>query len=77
LAPIARPAVIGALKRSTRNRRPRHHEIDWHRTIRANLKHYQPDYGVIVPETRIGYGRTRNELRASEHDLVASPKGAG
>ena len=63
LAAPMRQAVIGALKRSTRNRRPRHHEIDWNRTIRANLKHYQPDYGVIVPETRIGFGRTRNELR--------------
>ena len=61
-APL-RQAVTGALKRSTRNRRPRHHEIDWHRTIRANLKHYQPEYGVIVPETRIGFGRSRHELR--------------
>jgi Mg-chelatase subunit ChlD len=58
-----RQAVIGALKRSTRTRRPRHNEIDWNRTIRANLKHYQPEYKTIVPETRIGYGRKRNELR--------------
>jgi len=63
LAAPMRQAVTGALKRSTRNRRPRHHEIDWNRTIRANLKHYQPEYGVIVPETRIGFGRSRNELR--------------
>jgi Mg-chelatase subunit ChlD len=56
-------SVTGALKRSTRNRRPRYHEIDWNRTIRANLKHYQPEYGVIVPATRVGYGRSRNELR--------------
>ena len=63
LAAPMRQAVIGALKRSTRNRRPRHGEIDWNRTIRANLKHYQPEYGVIVPETRIGYGRTRSELK--------------
>jgi Mg-chelatase subunit ChlD len=63
LAAPMRQAVAGALKRSTRNRRPRHNEIDWNRTIRANLKHYQPDYGVIVPETRIGYGRTRHELK--------------
>jgi Mg-chelatase subunit ChlD len=62
LAAPMRQAVIGALKRSSRNRRPRHAEIDWHRTIRANLKHYQPDYGVIVPETRIGYGRARQQL---------------
>lgn len=59
-----RQAVIGALKRSARTRRPRHSEIDWNRTIRANLKHYQPEYRTIVPETRIGYGRRRNELRS-------------
>jgi Mg-chelatase subunit ChlD len=58
-----RQAVSGALKRSTRTRRPRHHEIDWNRTIRANLKHYQAEYRTIVPETRIGYGRKRQQLR--------------
>jgi Mg-chelatase subunit ChlD len=58
-----RQAVAGALKRSTRTRRPRHAEIDWDRTIRGNLKHYQPEYRTIVPETRIGYGRKRNALR--------------
>ncbi len=63
LAAPMRQAVIGALRRSTRNMRPRHNEIDWNRTLRANLKHYQPDYGVIVPETRIGYGRARNALK--------------
>jgi Mg-chelatase subunit ChlD len=63
LAAPMRQAVTGALQRSTRNRRPRHHEIDWNRTIRANLKHYQPEYGVVVPETRIGFGRGRRELR--------------
>lgn len=58
-----RQAVLGSLSRATRNRRPRHHEIDWHRTIRANLKHYQPGYRTIIPETRIGYGRKRSSLR--------------
>jgi len=57
-------AVSGALKRSTRTRRPRHNEIDWNRTIRANLKHYQPEYRTVVPENRIGYGRKRSELRS-------------
>lgn len=59
-----RQAVAGALKRSTRTRRPRHNEIDWNRTIRANLKHYQPEYSTIVPESRIGFGRKRSELRS-------------
>lgn len=58
-----RTAVTGALKRSSRTRRPRHAEIDWNRTIRANLKHYQPEYKTIVPETRLGYGRRRSELK--------------
>ena len=52
-----RSAVAGALDRSQRNRRPRHAEIDWNRTIRAYLRHWQPEYKTIVPETLIGYGR--------------------
>jgi VWA domain containing CoxE-like protein len=56
-------AVTGSLNRSTRNRRPRHAEIDWNRTIRANLRHYQPAYRTIIPETRIGFGRRRSALK--------------
>ncbi len=56
-------AVTGSLNRSTRNRRPRHNEINWHLTIQKNLKHYQPDYKTIIPETRIGYGRRRTSLK--------------
>jgi len=58
-----RQAVLGSLNRAVRNRRPRHSEIDWHRTIRANLRHYQREQRTIVPETRIGYGRKRSALR--------------
>jgi len=63
LANPTRQAVLGSLNRSIRNRRPKHNEIDWNRTIRANLKHYQREYRTIVPETRIGYGRKRSSLR--------------
>ncbi|HAG82819.1 MAG TPA: hypothetical protein DCL61_17085, partial [Cyanobacteria bacterium UBA12227] len=63
LANPTRQAVMGSLNRAIRNRRPRHNEIDWNRTIRANLKHYQPKYRTIIPETRIGYGRKRSALR--------------
>jgi Mg-chelatase subunit ChlD len=63
LANPTRQAVAGSLNRAARNRRPRHNEIDWQRTIRANLRHYQPKYRTIVPETRIGYGRKRSSLR--------------
>jgi Mg-chelatase subunit ChlD len=57
-------AIAGSLNRAARNnRRPRHSEIDWNRTIRANLKHYQPEYRTIIPEKRFGYGRKRSMLR--------------
>src|SRR3954454_21847316 len=52
LAQQLQQAVIGSLNRATRNHRPRHNEIDWSRTIRANLRHYQPAYRTIIPETR-------------------------
>jgi Mg-chelatase subunit ChlD len=58
-----RQAVLGSLNRASRNRRPRHSEINWHLTIRTNLRHYQPDHRTIIPETLIGYGRKRSALR--------------
>ena len=63
LANPTRQAVLGSLNRAVRNRRPRHNEIDWPRTIRANLKHYQPAHRTIIPEQRIGFGRKRAALR--------------
>ena len=63
LAQPTQQAITGALNRNTRNRRPRHNEINWHATILKNLKHYQPDYKTIIPETRIGYGRKRSSLK--------------
>ncbi|MBC7992444.1 MAG: VWA domain-containing protein [Rhizobacter sp.] len=62
-----RSAISGALDRSQRNRRPRHSEIDWHRTIRANLKHWQPEYRTVVPETLLGYGR---KARRPQREVV-------
>lgn len=57
LAEPMRTAVTGALNRAVRNRRPRLAEIDWNRTIRANLRHYQAEYQTVVPESLIGFGR--------------------
>lgn len=31
--------------------------VDWNRTIRANLRHYQPEHSTIIPEVLIGHGR--------------------
>ena len=63
LANPTRQAIMGSLNRASRNNRPKHNEIDWNRTIRANLKHYQAEFKTIVPERRIGYGRKRSALR--------------
>jgi Mg-chelatase subunit ChlD len=63
LSAPTRQAVLGALNRSARRRRPRYNEMDWPRTIRANLKHYQPAYHTLIPEVRLGYGRQRGALR--------------
>jgi len=52
-----RSAVSGALDRARRNRRPRLAEIDWHRTIRSNLRHWQPELRTVVPQELVGYGR--------------------
>jgi Mg-chelatase subunit ChlD len=63
LAQPLRQAVTGALARSLRNPRPKLREIDWHRTIRANLHHYQPELGTIILERVVGYGRRQASLR--------------
>lgn len=63
LANPTRQAILGTLNRAQRNRRPRHNEIDWNRTIRANLKNYQPEYKTVIPEVRIGFGRKRSSLK--------------
>ncbi|HKB46783.1 MAG TPA: VWA domain-containing protein, partial [Ktedonobacterales bacterium] len=56
-------AVRGSLNRATRTNRPRGNEIDWDRTIRANLKNYVPDRGTIIAEKLVGYGHKRSSLR--------------
>ncbi len=56
-------AVTGALDRSARTRRPRPADIDWNRTIAANLKHYQPEYRTVVPERLVGHARRRTQVQ--------------
>jgi Mg-chelatase subunit ChlD len=59
----------GALNRSQRTRRPRHSDIDWHRTIGANLRHYQREHNSIVPETLLGHSR-RSRTRANLDHVI-------
>jgi hypothetical protein len=67
LADRTRATVGGALDRSARVNRPRHRDIDWDRTIRANLKNYLPEHGTVVPERLVGYARAQ---RAVKKDVI-------
>ncbi|NEC69498.1 VWA domain-containing protein, partial [Streptomyces sp. SID9727] len=63
-----RATLTGALDRSAKITRPRHHDIDWDRTIRANLKNYlelpgRDGAGTVVPERLIGYGRAAQSVK--------------
>lgn len=55
-------AIRGALNKSKRSFKPRFNDIDWPRTIHANLRHYQPEYKTIVPEKLIGFMRQQRRL---------------
>jgi Mg-chelatase subunit ChlD len=63
LAARTRTTLTGALDRSARIGRPRHRDIDWDRTIRANLRHYLPEHGTVVPQRLVGYGRADRSVR--------------
>ncbi|MFF0744380.1 VWA domain-containing protein [Streptomyces sp. NPDC004111] len=68
LATRTRATLTGALDRSARINRPRHRDIDWDRTIRANLQHYlelpgRDGAGTVVPERLIGYGRASQSVK--------------
>ena len=63
LADRVRQAVRGALNRANRVQRPRHGDIDWNRTVQANLRHYQPEYRTVVPQRLVGFGRRQQGVQ--------------
>lgn len=63
LANPLREAIWGALNRAVRSRRPRYNEIDWHLTIRKNLKYYREELKSIIPEHIVGHGRKGQALK--------------
>ena len=67
LADRTRQSVHGALSRADRTRRPRGSDIDWPRTISANLRHWVPEHRTVIPEQLIGHGRRQRSLA---RDLV-------
>jgi Mg-chelatase subunit ChlD len=74
LAERTRAAVTGALDRAGRTSRPRHADIDWDRTIRANLKHFSPTLGTIVPDRLVGYARRNHSV---QKDIVLAVDQSG
>jgi Mg-chelatase subunit ChlD len=55
-------AIRGALNRSRRTNRPRPADIDWPRTVRANLRHYQAQHRTVVPERLVGFMRHQRRM---------------
>jgi Mg-chelatase subunit ChlD len=55
-------ALRGAVDRSKRTNRPRFADIDWPRTIRANLHHYQEEHKTVVPERLVGFMRRQRRI---------------
>ncbi|KAB8185028.1 VWA domain-containing protein [Microbispora catharanthi] len=68
-------AVGGALDRSARTHRPRRAaEVDWNRTIRANLRNYLPERKTVVPSRLVGYARGQ---RAVQREVVLAVDQSG
>ena len=75
LADRVQQAVRGALNRASRTTRPRLNDINWSRTIAANLGNYLPELKTVVPERLIGYGRRQTGFQR-EIVLVVDQSGS-
>jgi Mg-chelatase subunit ChlD len=64
----------GALRHASRTSRPQLRDLDWDRTIRANLANYQPALGTIIPERLVGFARRRQGL--DRHVVIAIDQSA-
>ncbi len=75
VATRTRAAVSGALNRAARSRRPKPRDIDWNRTIAANLTRYQPAHKTVIPQRLVGYGR-RQQVVARDVVLAIDQSGS-
>jgi Mg-chelatase subunit ChlD len=75
IANRTRAAVSGALNRAARTRRPKPRDIDWNRTIAANLSRYVPSHQTVIPERLVGYGR-RQQVVARDVVLAIDQSGS-
>jgi VWA domain containing CoxE-like protein len=61
--------VVAEIERriAARTRRPKPRDIDWNKTIAANLARYVPSHHTVIPERLVGYGRRQ---QAVARDIV-------
>ncbi len=75
IASRTRSAVTGAVNRAGRSRRPRLRDVNWNRTIAANLRHYSAEHRTVIPERLVGYGR-RQQIVARDVVLAIDQSGS-
>ncbi|MEJ5309162.1 MAG: VWA domain-containing protein [Anaerolineae bacterium] len=75
LEPQIRQAVFGALARNRHSVLPVYRNMDWKRTIECNLKHYDPERRVLVPE-RFHFWANQRRLREWQIILCVDQSGS-
>jgi Mg-chelatase subunit ChlD len=65
-----------SLNKQKRTSRPRFSDIDWPRTIRRNLQHWQEGHQTIVPERLVGYGRNARRSNLEQVILCVDQSGS-
>jgi VWA domain containing CoxE-like protein len=76
LAQETERALRGALNRAASTSRPRPADIDWDRTIRANLKNYLPERRTVIPEKLVGHARKKRTARLRDIVLCVDQSGS-
>ncbi|CAJ59218.1 conserved hypothetical protein [Frankia alni ACN14a] len=76
LAQSLRSAVFGALNRGERARTPRLPDVDWNRTILANLRNYQPEQRTVIVDRLVGYQRARRVAALRDVILLIDQSGS-
>src|SRR5262249_5370710 len=70
LAHATAETIRGAILRGKRTNRPRFSDIDWPRTIQANLRHWQAEHKTIIPERLIGVARQTKTRADLDHVIL-------
>jgi len=70
LAHATAETIRGAVLRGKRTSRPRFSDIDWPRTIQANLRHWQAEHRTIIPERLIGLARQTKTRADLDHVIL-------